>query len=128
MHFVICAFIGYLIGNINPAYIISRLNGFDIREHGSGNAGASNAVITMGKRVGLFIALFDISKGAVATLIGARLFPRYALAKIISGSFCILGHIFPILMNFYGGKGLASLAGMILSYSPDFSLFCLGLS
>ena len=55
MQWVLCALIGYLIGNINPAFIISKLKGFDIRERGSGNAGASNAVITMGKRAGLFI-------------------------------------------------------------------------
>lgn len=122
MQFVLCALFGYMIGNINPAYIISRLKGFDIRERGSGNAGASNAVITMGKRAGAFIALFDISKATAAVLIGARLFPRIALAKIISGSFCILGHIFPIMMHFHGGKGLASLGGMILAYSPDFFL------
>ena len=83
MQWVSCALIGYLIGNINPAFIISKLKGFDIRERGSGNAGASNAVITMGKRAGLFIALFDISKGIIASLIGIHLFPQINCAKIL---------------------------------------------
>ena len=58
----------------------------------------------MGKRAGLFIALFDISKGIIASLIGIHLFPQINCAKILSGSFCILGHIFPFLMKFHGGK------------------------
>ena len=125
LQWVSCALIGYLIGNINPAFIISKLKGFDIRERGSGNAGASNAVITMGKRAGLFIALFDISKGIIASLIGIHLFPQINCAKILSGSFCILGHIFPFLMKFHGGKGLASLAGVILAFNPHLFLVML---
>ncbi len=125
MQIALCSLIGYLIGNINPAYIISRLNGFDIRERGSGNAGASNAVITMGKRAGLFIALFDIAKAVAASLIAAYLFPQIRFAKILSGSSCILGHIFPFIMKFHGGKGLACLAGMIITFNPYLFLIML---
>ena len=60
MNMILCSMLGYLIGNINAAYIISKLNGFDIRERGSGNAGASNVTIVIGKRAGAFAALFDI--------------------------------------------------------------------
>ena len=125
MQIALCSLIGYLIGNINPAYIISRLKGFDIRERGSGNAGASNAVITMGKRAGLFIALFDIAKAVAASLIAAYLFPQIRFAKILSGSSCILGHIFPFIMKFHGGKGLACLAGMIIAFNPYLFLIML---
>lgn len=115
---LIGALIGYFIGNINPAYIIARIKGFDIRQRGSGNAGASNVVMTVGKRAGLFTALFDIFKAAVAVLIVNNLCPHVHFAKILGGTSCIIGHIFPVAMGFHGGKGLACLAGMIIAYDP----------
>lgn len=60
MTFIFCSAMGYLIGNINPAYLLGRRRGFDIRRRGSDNAGATNATLAMGKAVGLFCALFDI--------------------------------------------------------------------
>jgi len=118
MQIVLCSLIGYLFGNINPAYIISRCRGFDIRERGSGNAGASNVMMTMAKKAGAFTALFDIAKAALASIIAFHLFPHLKYAKILSGSMCILGHIFPVLMKFHGGKGLACLAGTIIAFDP----------
>lgn len=120
MQIVFCAMIGYFFGNINPAFILSKLKGFDIRQRGSGNAGASNTVITIGKKAGLFVALFDIAKAFAASIIAFYLFPEIRFAKILSGSCCILGHIFPVLMKFHGGKGLASLGGTILAFDPCF--------
>lgn len=118
MQIVLCFLIGYLIGNINPAYILSKLNGFDIRERGSGNAGASNVTMIMGKKAGVFTALFDISKAFIASVIAVSLFSPLRYAKIISGVSCIIGHIFPFMMKFHGGKGLACLGGVILSFNP----------
>ncbi len=118
MQIILCAMIGYFFGNINPAFILSKLKGFDIRQRGSGNAGASNTVITIGKKAGLFVALFDIAKAVAASLIAYYLFPQIRFAKILSGACCILGHIFPVLMKFHGGKGLASLGGTILAFNP----------
>ncbi|HNZ99126.1 glycerol-3-phosphate acyltransferase [Ruminococcus sp.] len=118
MQVALCALIGYFFGNINPAFIIAKFKGFDIRQRGSGNAGASNTVITIGKKAGLFVALFDIAKAVAASLIAAYFFPQLKFAKILSGSCCILGHIFPVLMKFHGGKGLASLGGTILAFNP----------
>lgn len=112
-----CALLGYSIGCINPAYILSRIKGFDIRNTGSGNAGASNATIAMGKKAGLFCAIFDIFKAYLTVKISVRLYPLLRLAGIIAGVCCILGHMFPIFMNFQGGKGLASLGGMLLAYN-----------
>lgn len=122
MNMILCSMLGYLIGNINAAYIISKLNGFDIRERGSGNAGASNVMIVIGKRAGAFAALFDIFKAITAASLGASLFAEIKFAKILAGSSCILGHIFPVFMRFHGGKGLACLAGVILSFDPE--IFC----
>ncbi|MBE6639422.1 MAG: glycerol-3-phosphate acyltransferase [Ruminococcaceae bacterium] len=115
MYIVVCVLIGYFVGGINPAYIIGRFKGFDIRGRGSGNAGASNAVIVMGKGIGIFTALFDIAKAYVSVKLAAVLFPQLKLAGVLCGSACILGHIFPPLMRFKGGKGLACLGGMVLA-------------
>ena len=118
MNVFLCLLMGYLAGCLNPSYLIARCKGFDIRSRGSGNAGASNAVITMGKAVGLFSALFDILKAFLITRAAMALFPSFALAFPLSGTACILGHIFPFYMHFRGGKGLACLGGVLLSYSP----------
>ncbi|WP_297956507.1 glycerol-3-phosphate acyltransferase [uncultured Ruminococcus sp.] len=126
MQIVVCALIGYFFGNINPAFIIGKFKGFDIRKRGSGNAGASNTVITVGKKAGLAVALFDIFKAVAASLIAAYFFPQIKFAKILSGSCCILGHIFPLLMKFHGGKGLASLGGTILAFNPCVFILMLG--
>lgn len=125
MQTALCSLIGYIIGSINAAYIISRLNGFDIRQRGTGNAGASNVMMTLGKKAGLLTALFDIFKAVAASLIAYHLFPSLSCAKIIAGSSCVLGHIFPVFMRFRGGKGLACLAGMIAAFDLRLFLFLL---
>lgn len=114
---IICMAVGYLIGTLNPAYVLAKLKGFDIRERGSGNAGASNAVITMGKAAGLAIALFDIAKAYMAVRLAQRFFPSLTYAAEFAGIFTILGHIFPFTMGFRGGKGLASLGGVIMAFN-----------
>lgn len=108
---------GYLLGCVNPAYLIGLLKGEDIRNTGSHNAGASNAVIVYGKKVGAFCALFDIFKAFLIVRATAMLFPLVPLAKVCAGSACILGHMFPVTMSFRGGKGLACTGGTILAYS-----------
>ena len=118
--------IGYLIGGINPSYIIARIKGFDIRRHGSGNAGASNAVITMGKTVGIASAIFDIAKAYFASWLAAWMFSDFIFAAEVAGTMCIIGHILPFYMRFRGGKGLACLGGMILYYDWVVFLIMLG--
>jgi len=116
MDFLYCILIGYFIGTVNPSYIIAKIHGFDIREKGSRNAGASNAVILLGKTVGIFCALFDIAKTFFAIWLSQKLMPDFALAFSITAVACSLGHIFPFYMKFKGGKGLACLGGMILAF------------
>lgn len=119
MQIVLCSLLGYLIGNINAAYIISKLKGFDIRERGSGNAGASNVMMVIGKKEGAIAAVFDIIKAFIAASLGAKLFAEIKFARILAGSCCILGHIFPVFMHFHGGKGLACLGGIIIQFDPQ---------
>ncbi|MGN1445913.1 MAG: glycerol-3-phosphate acyltransferase [Eubacteriales bacterium] len=122
---ILCILMGYFIGCINPAYLFARIRGFDIRKTGSGNAGASNAVIVMGKTVGIISAILDIAKAVLSVRLAILLFPKLVYAGEIAGVACILGHIFPVFMGFRGGKGLAALGGVILAFDPRVFLIML---
>ncbi len=127
MTFVYCILLGYLIGSVNPAYLLARLRGFDIRKKGSGNAGASNALILFGKLWGILCALLDIAKAYLAILLTEVLFPDFAHALSVTAVACVLGHIFPFYMRFRGGKGLACLGGIILYFDWRVALLMLAL-
>ena len=126
MKYIFCVLIGYFIGAINPSYIIGKIRGIDIRQKGSKNAGASNALILFGKVIGIGCALFDIAKAAFAIWLCGTLFPELAYSFAVTGVACILGHSFPFYMKFKGGKGLACLGGMILAF--DWRVFLIMLA
>ena len=118
--------IGYFIGCINLSYILSRIKGFDIRSVGSGNAGASNVVIVIGRKIGLFIAVLDILKAFLAFNLAELIFPEamsgsLSWAGVLAGVGSVIGHIFPFYMGFKGGKGLACFGGPVLGI--DYRLF-----
>lgn len=119
------ALFSYLIGGINLSYILAKLKGYDIRKHGSGNAGASNVVIMMGKKLGIIVALVDIFKAFIVCTIAMKIYPENAYIGALAGTSAMLGHIFPIYMNFKGGKGLATLGGTILALDPKMFLVLL---
>ena len=121
MNVILCAAMGYLLGMINPAYIFGKLHGFDIRQFGSKNAGATNATMIMGKGTGIVCVLVDVFKAIAAYKAAVRLFPMMTFAGVLAGTACILGHVFPAWMHFEGGKGLASMLGMMLAH--DWKLF-----
>jgi glycerol-3-phosphate acyltransferase PlsY len=116
--------LSYLIGAFPSAIVIARIQrGIDIREHGSGNAGATNAWRVLGWRGGLPVALIDVAKGAAAALGIARipLAPLPASLKIVAilcGLAAVLGHVFPVYTGFRGGKGVATAGGMLLATGP----------
>ena len=114
MNYVLCILMSYAIGCINPAYIIGKIKGMDIREKGSCNAGGSNALILFGKVMGILCMLFDIGKSCLAIWLSGVLFTEMSYIYSIAGCACILGHMFPFYMGFRGGKGTASLGGMVL--------------
>ena len=128
MSVLVSIVIGYAFGCISPSFLIGKLHGIDVREEGSGNAGASNTVIMVGKMAGLTVALLDILKSALAWWICAMLFPGLAVAGPIAGSAAIVGHIFPVTLHFHGGKGLACIGGVVLAYSPRALLVLLGVA
>lgn len=117
MNYLLSAIIGYCFGCINSAYFLSHSKGFDIRDTGSGNAGASNVVAAMGWKYGVMTAAFDILKGFFASLLAAALFRETPNADLVAGMAAVLGHIFPFYLNFRGGKGFASYIGAMFAYN-----------
>ena len=114
----LCIGIPYLLGSINTSIILSKaVFHDDIRRHGSGNAGATNALRTYGKKFGALTFLGDFLKAVIATLIGSLLLSGM-LGGAIAGLFVMLGHMFPIYYNFKGGKGVACAAGVVLFLEP----------
>ena len=114
--------LGYLLGNFQTAYLIGKFFGkMDIRQEGSSNAGASNVTQVMGWRFGFVTALFDILKAFIAVKISFWIFGGETEA-FTAGAFAVLGHMFPFYLKFKGGKGLASLVGMMLAFEPEIGL------
>ena len=111
---IIALLLGYAFGCIQSAYIVSTVFGkIDIREHGSGNAGASNITAIMGINYGVFVAFVDALKGATAVWIARAIFSDMPTLHYLAGIGAMFGHIFPFYMKFRGGKGVATLVGMI---------------
>ena len=137
MHIVIkiaVLILAYLIGSIPTSVWIGR--GFfdiDIREHGSGNAGSTNAVRILGWKVGLIVLVIDMVKGWLAVnLIHLTQFyipetGKFITFQLMLGVAAILGHIFPIYVGFRGGKGVATLFGLVLAINPEPTLICTGI-
>ncbi len=108
--------IAYLIGSFQTSYILGRLvKKVDIRNYGSGNPGATNAIRVFGLKFGLFVLLIDTLKGAFAVLLIRYMFHTSDVSlQLLSGIFCIIGHNHPFYMGFKGGKGVAASLGIIL--------------
>ena len=129
--YIIVAIIAYLIGSINFSIIISKkMAGFDVREKGSGNAGTTNMLRSVGKKAAAITLVCDILKGVVsiglAIIIGniTKNLDRELLLQI-AGIAVILGHTFPIFFGFKGGKGVATSLGVLLLSNWQIGLICL---
>ena len=120
MNYVIVIVLSYLLGSISASYFIGKLNGINVKKSGSGNLGASNMVVLMGWKTGVFVAIHDILKAVIAVVLAGYFFKDTAYAREIAGVACVLGHIFPFYLGFNGGKGFASYVGMALAL--DFKL------
>ncbi|MDX9917535.1 MAG: glycerol-3-phosphate 1-O-acyltransferase PlsY [Gudongella sp.] len=104
---LIVAATAYLIGSFSSAYFVGKLfMKIDIRSHGSGNAGATNAVRVMGSKLGVITFLLDFLKGIIAVLLGLLLYKE--LGGYIAAFFVVIGHNWPVFLNFKGGKGIAT--------------------
>ncbi len=133
IYIILGLLIAYLVGAIPSSVWYGRtVEGIDVREHGSGNAGATNTFRVLGKKAGSIVMTADVLKGYLATSI-----PKYIalsqswdtgtliLWQILFGIVAVLGHIFPVYINFKGGKGVASLLGMVLAINLSGFLACL---
>lgn len=144
--FLLTAVIAYLLGSVNPAVIFTRIatkGKVDIRTVGSGNAGFTNVLRSVGKVPAILTLLFDVFKGVIAVLIGGFIFSAMLgsvsgvdnvlqsqfinLGKYIAGIFCIIGHSYPLYFHFKGGKGVLSAAALMLTEDWRVFLIILGI-
>ena len=110
---LICMVIGYCIGCIETAHVVGKLWKVDLRQHGSGNLGTTNALRVLGKKAGAMVFIGDIMKSVIAFLICRAVFKDAATVAGLFGSVgAVLGHNYPFYLNFKGGKGIAVMIGM----------------
>ncbi len=123
MKYLISLLLGYGLGSLNPAALLSKVKKQDLRTQGTHNLGASNTMLVMGKKWGALVMLFDIFKAFFSVKLAKWLFPQLYAVALVAGLGAVLGHVFPFYLGFQGGKGLAAFGGMVLAYDPI--LFCI---
>ena len=131
---ILLVIVAYLLGSIPSSVWIGRkFYGVDVRDHGSGNAGFTNTVRVLGWKAGIPVFLLDVLKGfAAVNLIHFLKYyephtTNFINYQLILGAAAVLGHIFPVYVNFRGGKGVATLLGLVLAVQPAVTLICLGI-
>lgn len=122
---LVCCLIGYLLGSFPAGYFAGRLAGVDIRQHGSGNIGATNVLRVLGKKWGLPVFAIDAFKGFAAVRVALFLVKRWPAATpyaeyiaVLAAMACVAGHSFPVWLGFNGGKGVATTAGAMAGLLP----------
>lgn len=113
-----CLGIGYLLGSVSPAALMSVVKNVDLTKEGTKNLGATNTFLVLGKLSAFFVLVFDIAKAWISAFIARRLFPKFLLAGLIASFGAMLGHNFSIFLKFHGGKGLAAFGGLVLAFDP----------
>ena len=129
MERIVCLAIGYVFGLFQTAFMYGKMHGIDIREHGSGNAGTTNALRVLGKKAGIIVLLGDVLKTVFAILVvrfiyrgmGGEVLP---ILSLYAATGAILGHNFPFYLKFKGGKGIAATAGLIIAFDWRFFVVC----
>ncbi|MCB0799791.1 MAG: glycerol-3-phosphate 1-O-acyltransferase PlsY [Bacteroidales bacterium] len=131
---VIALVLAYLAGSIPSAVWAGKLfHGIDVREHGSGNAGATNTVRVLGWKTGIPVLIFDLFKGWLAAMLPEFLqaapegSETLMILQIACGLAAIIGHVFPLFAGFRGGKGVATTFGVLLALHPLLTLTCAGI-
>lgn len=127
---LICIAIGYLCGLFQTSYLYGKAHGIDIRNYGSGNAGTTNALRTLGTKAGVITFLGDCFKCVIAVLIVWFIYGRshqdvFKLLSLYAAAGTILGHNFPFYLKFRGGKGIAATAGLLVSFDWRLTLAAL---
>ena len=130
LNMALALIIAYFLGNISPAILIGKSMGVDIRKEGSGNAGTTNVLRVLGKKAAAATLVIDILKGVAAVLIGRALGGGSTLLSpdtlaLLCGYAVILGHVWPVVFRFRGGKGVATGAGVLFAFDWRIGLVCL---
>ncbi len=127
------AVLAYLLGSIPAAvWIGKRFHNIDVREHGSGNAGTTNTIRVLGWKTGIPVLIIDIAKGWLAAMLPVFFhLAEHGSAdltnlQLITGIIAIIGHVFPVLAGFRGGKGVATVFGVFLALQPLLTICCMG--
>lgn len=121
---IVSIIIAYFLGNISAAIILSKLlKGEDVRTKGSGNAGATNMLRNYGKGMAAATLIIDVLKGVIAVMIGAKFGMAYPCALAV-----VVGHMYPAVFGFRGGKGIATGLGVLLAINPKLALCCLAVA
>lgn len=121
------ATMAYLLGSIPSGLWIGRkFFQIDIRQHGSGNLGATNSFRILGKKAGTIVLLMDLLKGSISVLLLKQM-DLHGISPLIIALFAVVGHTYPLFANFKGGKAVATFAGVILAYQPVLFLIGLGI-
>ena len=121
------ATMAYLLGSIPSGLWIGRkFFQIDIRQHGSGNLGATNSFRILGKKAGTIVLLMDLLKGSITVLLLKQM-DLHGISPLIIALFAVMGHTYPLFANFKGGKAVATFAGVILAYQPVLFLIGLGI-
>lgn len=119
---IVCILIGYVFGLFQTGYLYGRMRNIDIREHGSGNSGTTNALRTLGWKAGAITFIGDCLKCIVAVIVVRLIFgwnhEMAALYSMYAGAGAVLGHNYPFYLNFKGGKGIAATAGLVITLNP----------
>lgn len=133
VYLLLTLILSYLLGSIATAVWTGKIfHGIDVREHGSGNAGATNVIRVLGWKTGIPVLLIDVLKGWGAAMLpvffnlageGTALLTNY---QILAGLAVVTGHIFPVFAGFRGGKGVATIFGVLLAVHPMVTISCLG--
>lgn len=122
--------LAYLIGSFPAAWVLGKIFGgkdYDIRQHGSGNVGTTNVIRNLGWKAGLVTFILDAFKGFAVTFWMPQLMSQeFESARVILAVIVLIGHTYPIYINFRGGKAVATTAGIILAFRPEIGLICLG--
>lgn len=121
LEYLIFVIIAYLLGSIPSALIVGKVGyNTDVRQHGSGNMGATNAFRVLGTKAGIIVTFSDILKGTIATVIPlmAGFLFDIDVSRLFIGVFAVLGHTYPVFAKFKGGKAVATSAGIILGVNP----------
>jgi glycerol-3-phosphate acyltransferase PlsY len=120
---LVAALVCYLLGNHNGAICVSAILGDDVRKHGSGNAGLTNFIRNYGTSSALMVVVIDAGKAVLACVLGGLLLQPYGLGlegRVLGGACVMLGHVFPALQGFRGGKGI--LSGLFVALSVDWRI------